>query len=73
MVTPEDIILIKTDFVAFDTSLIKTETQIPAARQVLEGTATKSIESATKGTQTAAVSATLGSAFFRVMLKGSLS
>jgi len=68
-----DILRVTTNFTSFEWGLIVTTREIPCTRQVVNGTATRSVEAASVGTQALAVAASIGSAIVQTFMCASLS
>ena len=67
-ISPYDFLKVTTNFTGFNPGLTVPVREIPCSRQVVNGTATKSVEAASAGTQAATIAAAVGSAIMQTVM-----
>ena len=67
-ISPSHLLKVTTNFTGFNPGITTTVREIPCSRQVVNGTATKSVEAASAGTQAATIAAAIGSAIMQTVM-----
>jgi hypothetical protein len=67
-ITPYDLLKVTTNFTSFNPGLTVPVREVPCSRQVVNGTATQSVEAASAGTQAATLAAGIGSAIMQTAM-----